>query len=95
MSDQLLDATAIQAYLAEVADELGSTSQRTLIIVGGALLAWHGLRDSTRDVDTVERLDRDVKKAIRERAQRRFLVARVDLLFLILGVAVMVFRPGG
>lgn len=32
---------------------------------------------------------------IRDRARRRFLVARVDLSILILAVADMVFRPGG
>lgn len=32
---------------------------------------------------------------IRDRARRRFLVARVDLVVLILGVADMVLRPGG
>ena len=32
---------------------------------------------------------------IRDRARRRFLVARVDLLVLIFGLTAMVFRPGG
>jgi|GEM_PF-2064572 len=31
---------------------------------------------------------------VRTRARRRFLVARVDLLILVLAVGVMVFRPG-
>lgn len=53
MPERLLDAGAIERYLGEVADELPhSGSQRTVIVVGGALLAWHGLREATRDVDS-------------------------------------------
>lgn len=70
MPDQPLDSVAIQAYIAEVADELNATNQHRLIIVGGALLAWRRLRDTTRDVDTVERLDHDLKEAVARVAQR-------------------------
>lgn len=34
-----------------------------LLIVGGSLLAWHGLRESTVDVDTVRRLDQQLVDA--------------------------------
>ncbi len=70
MSDQPLDAASIQGYIAEVADELEPGSQRILVIVGGALLAWHGYRATTGDVDSVQRLDRDVKDAVARVAAR-------------------------
>ena len=38
--------------------------------MGGALLAWHGLRDSTHDVDSVERLDTVLKNAVMHVAKR-------------------------
>ena len=58
--------------------------------VGGAFLIPEGRR-----LAELARTPGHDPAQIRERAQRRFLVARLDLLFLILGVAVMVFRPGG
>lgn len=65
MSDQSLDAAAIEQYLGEVAEELpGDGPQRTVILVGGALLAWRGLRDATRDVDSGQRLDAEVAAAV-------------------------------
>jgi len=70
VSDTPLDASTIQAYVAEVAEELESGSQRTLVIVGGALLAWHGLRATTGDVDSVMRLDAELREAVARVAKR-------------------------
>jgi hypothetical protein len=40
------------------------------LVVGGALLAWHGLRATTRDVDSVERLDDELKAVVKQVAAR-------------------------
>lgn len=56
----------IRRYLREVADEMSPTgSQHTILVVGGALLAWHGLRDATQDVDSVRHLDEELQEAVR------------------------------
>ena len=57
--------------------------------VGGAFLIPEGRR-----LAKLARTPGHDSAEIRRRARRRFLVARVDLLVLILGVADMVFRPG-
>jgi hypothetical protein len=70
-SSSPLGATEIRSHLQEVADLLVDGGPRhTLIVVGGALLAWHGLRDSTRDVDSARRIDPEVRDAV-ERVARR------------------------
>lgn len=77
MPDLPLHAAEIAQYLAEVADELADTAtQRTVIIVGGAMLALRGLRDATRDVDSVSRLDDDLAAAIARVAERHGLAPR-------------------
>lgn len=76
MFDQPLDADAIEQYMVEVADELAGSSQRTVIIVGGALLAWRGLRDATRDVDSVEPLDDELAAAVARVAARHGLAPK-------------------
>lgn len=69
--DGLLAVDDIKRLVNEVADELGPLSpQRTLVIVGGSLLAWHGLRDATEDVDTIRRLDDELKSAVAAVAAR-------------------------
>jgi hypothetical protein len=35
-----------------------------VIVVGGSLLAFHGLREATVDVDSVKRLDSELKSAV-------------------------------
>jgi hypothetical protein len=50
--EPLLDGDAIWALLLEVAEELDG-ERVEVVIVGGALLALNGLREATRDVDTV------------------------------------------
>jgi hypothetical protein len=74
--DQPLDSVAIGRYLHEVADELPADAQHTVIVVGGALLALHGLRDSTRDVDSVQRLDEQLAAAVARVAGRHDLAPK-------------------
>jgi hypothetical protein len=77
MPDPLLDAHAIERYLSELAGELPEQGpQHTVVIVGGAFLAWHGLRAATRDVDSATRLDRDLTEAIARVAERHDLAHR-------------------
>lgn len=58
MPDDLLDADRIRQYVAEVAAELPDVGRPpTIVLVGGAFMAWHDLRTSTRDVDSATRLD--------------------------------------
>jgi hypothetical protein len=55
----------------EVAEALpGDGPRRVIIVVGGSLLAWHGLRASTLDVDSIERLGDDVRRAVAAVAER-------------------------
>ena len=62
-----LDGATIRALLEELADRLPPGGpQHALIVAGGSLLAWHGLRDSTRDVDSLRPLDLDLAQAAAE-----------------------------
>jgi len=77
VSDGLLDGDRIRAHLAEVAAALPrGRPQHRLILVGGSLLAWHGLRKSTRDVDSVLALDATLCKAVETVAARHGLAPR-------------------
>ena len=76
MSDQPLDAATIERLLGEVANELGDGPEQTVIVVGGALLALHGLREATRDVDSVERVGPELRAAIARVATRHDLAPR-------------------
>lgn len=52
------------AYLGEVAEELPADgADRQIVVVGGARLAWLGLRDATRDVDSIVPLDDETAAA--------------------------------
>jgi hypothetical protein len=76
-SDAPLTGEQIAALVAEVADELPPGECRhTIIVAGGALLAWHGLRDTTVDVDSVERLEPELRGAVAEVAARHDLAPR-------------------
>lgn len=56
MSDEPLRADMILRYLGEIANELGPEGQQhVVLVVGGSLLALHGLRDTTLDIDSVRR----------------------------------------
>ena len=80
----LVDATplggeAMREYLGEVADRLGDDGPKhVLIVVGGALLAMHALRDTTRDVDSISPLDEELREVIADVGERHDL--RVDWL---------------
>jgi len=51
--------------LVEVAESLSPGGvQHVVVIVGGSLLAWHGLRDTTLDVDSARRLDEELVVAV-------------------------------
>lgn len=55
----------------EVADELGGElEQRAIVMVGGSLLACHGLRGSTEDVDSIRKLDERLRSAVHRVATR-------------------------
>lgn len=67
MSETPLSRAAILAHLREVADTLADTGpQHTVIVVGGSLLALHGLRQATVDVDSVKRIDSELKAGSQE-----------------------------
>lgn len=70
MPDPELTGDDIRALLREVAEQLPTGSQRTLVMVGGSLLAWHALRDTTRDVDSVQALDEAMRAAVAEVGER-------------------------
>jgi hypothetical protein len=56
----------IRRYLGEVADAMNPEGpQHTILVAGGAVLAWHGLRDTTEDVDSLHRLDEELQAAVR------------------------------
>lgn len=70
----LLTGDQIRDLLGEVAQELDpSRAQATVLVVGGSLMALHGLREATEDVDSSVRLDADVRAAVRVVAERRHL----------------------
>ncbi|CAN5598789.1 hypothetical protein BH10ACT2_BH10ACT2_00750 [soil metagenome] len=66
----VLDGDAIKRLVTEVADELAGPEQRTIVVVGGSLLAWHGLRKTTRDVDSIRPIDDDLRDGVRRVAER-------------------------
>lgn len=71
MSDAPLDAASIRAHLIEVAELLPPGEQHMILMVGGSLLAWHGLRRTTFDVDSVRPVDGDLKLAVEQAARGR------------------------
>jgi len=63
--DVPLNASEILAYLNEVAGALPPAGPRhTIVVVGGSLLALHGLRQSTLDVDTLARIEAELADAV-------------------------------
>jgi Nucleotidyltransferase of unknown function (DUF6036) len=70
-SDRPLSRSEIVDLIQEVAIELGDEGVRHIIIVvGGSLLAWHDLRDSTVDVDSIRRIAPDLAAAVEVVASR-------------------------
>lgn len=77
MSEYLFDADSITFYLREVAVELGPLGSRhVIILVGGGFLAWRGLREATQDVDSVRRIDDELRTAVKVVADRHGLAPR-------------------
>jgi len=71
-----LDGPTLLGYVAEVADALPDDGvRRRLVVVGGALLAWHELRESTHDVDSAERLEPAFEAAVAQVGARHGLAA--------------------
>lgn len=68
---------------------IGIGSVVVALAIGGAFLIPEGRR-----LAALARTPGHDSAEIRDRARRRFLVARIDLSVLILGLAAMVFRPG-
>jgi len=88
LSDIPLNASDILAYLNEVADALPPAGARhRIVVVGGSLLALRGLRQSTLDVDTLERIDAELADAVVAVALAR------DLAPALLNDASAPFRP--
>ena len=75
MPEPLLNAQRIRDYLTQVADLLGEGPPCVVVVAGGSLLALHGLRQATRDVDSIGRLDADVRGAAASVAERHGLPA--------------------
>lgn len=66
----VLDGEEIKRLVVEVANELSDYEQHVIIVVGGSLLAWHGLRETTRDIDSIRRLDEELREAVRRVGER-------------------------
>jgi hypothetical protein len=64
VSEVWLDGDQIRSYLNEVADTLPAGTRHELLMVGGSLLAWHGLRASTLDVDSVNVVGDEMRDAL-------------------------------
>lgn len=65
MPDVPLDRDAILRHLSEVAEELGAADPgHVVVVVGGSLLALRDVRTTTTDVDSLIRLDAELKAAI-------------------------------
>ena len=60
-----LGGQEIRALINEVAARLDPMGPRhSVVIVGGSLLAWHGLRQTTEDVDSVRHLGAELRRAV-------------------------------
>lgn len=77
MSDVPLNSEQIRALLLEVGDELGSEGPEVdVLVIGGALLSFLGLRLTTIDVDSAIAIHIDVKVAAHRVAERHGLMSR-------------------
>jgi len=70
VSDQPLGREDIRSLLQEVSVELTGNRERRIVVVGGALLALHGLREATRDVDSTTAVDAELRDAVARVAAR-------------------------
>lgn len=77
MPDQPLGREQIEELVREVARELDDAgAQHVVVMAGGSLLAWQNLRQSTKDVDTVSRIDSELAQAVEVVAARHGLAPR-------------------
>ena len=53
----LFSGDDVRRLIVELANRLSPSERRDIVIAGGSLLALHGLRDSTADVDSLTLLD--------------------------------------
>ena len=69
-----MNADEIRSNLEALAQELGSTGEEVpVVIVGGALMAFRNLRESTTDIDTVSSISPELRAAIERVATSRHL----------------------
>lgn len=60
-----LTGSEIAALVREVSERLDPGGpQHVVIMVGGSLLAWRGLRDTTEDVDSARCFDDELRRAV-------------------------------
>lgn len=72
MAARPLNGDEIRSLFADLTARLPSNgSHHVVVIVGGSLLAWHGLRDSTEDVDSTRHIDPELQAAVEEVAADR------------------------
>jgi len=73
VTEDLFDESSIRASFVAVADRLEELDAPAglLIVVGGSFMALHGLRDSTHDIDTVNRISASIRAAADEVARAR------------------------
>ena len=65
MRDTPLGPEDIERLLIAVAEELGDSGPiHEFVMVGGSLLAMHQLREATYDVDSVTRIDQELRAAV-------------------------------
>lgn len=70
MLEPALGRADIERYLLEAAQRLTSSgTQHVVVMVGGSLLAMHGLRGATHDVDSIRRLDAELVGAVAQVAE--------------------------
>lgn len=62
----LFSGAEVRRLIVELADSLAPSERRDIVVVGGSLLALHGLRDSTADVDSLTPLDEILREHIAE-----------------------------
>ena len=78
MTEDLFDEPSIRTSFVAVATRLEELDAPAglLIVVGGSFMALHGLRDSTHDVDTVNRISASIRAAAEEVASAEDAVRR-------------------
>lgn len=75
-SNQVMSGDRIRELLTELGQLLGPHGDDiSIVIVGGSLMAIHGLRDGTTDVDTISAIDIELKGAIENLASTHWLAS--------------------